>query len=67
CPSAEFVTSLPFSKIPDRSDFVEMKPAQRLQYWQQVFVESEKLAEHFKDFYQQQNIHSIKSIEPLLA
>ncbi|MGI1998489.1 patatin-like phospholipase family protein [Shewanella frigidimarina] len=67
CPSAEFVASLPFNKIPDRSDFVEMKPAQRLQYWQQVFVESEKLAEHFKYFYQQQNIHSIKSIEPLLA
>jgi len=67
CPSAQFIESLPFKKIPDRSDFIEMKPAQRLQYWQQVFVASEKLAEQFKHFYQQQNISSIKSIKPLLA
>ncbi|MGX9460512.1 patatin-like phospholipase family protein [Shewanella sp. A14] len=66
CPSAAFVDSLPFNKIPDRSDFIKMKPAQRIQYWQQVFVESETLAEHFKKFYQQQNISSIKNIHQLL-
>jgi len=67
CPSAEFVESLPFKKIPDRTDFVEMTPVQRLKYWQQVFVESEKLAEQFKDFYQNQKIDHIKNIRQLLA
>lgn len=66
CPSAEFIDSLPYHKIPDRKDFVEMKPAQRIQYWRQVFVESEKLAQHFKHFYQTQNINSIKSIKQLI-
>ncbi|AZG73229.1 patatin-like phospholipase family protein [Shewanella livingstonensis] len=67
CPSAEFIDSLPYHKIPDRTDFIEMKPAQRIQYWQQVFVESEKLAQHFKHFYQTQNISSIKSIKQLIT
>jgi hypothetical protein len=67
CPSAEFIDSLPYHKIPDRTDFVDMKPTQRLQYWQQVFVESEKLAQHFKHFYQTQNISSIKSIKQLIV
>jgi hypothetical protein len=66
CPSAEFVESLPCKKIPDRSDFIDMKPAQRIEYWQQVFVESEKLAQHFKHFYHTQNINSIKSIKQLI-
>jgi hypothetical protein len=66
CPSAEFIDSLPYHKIPDRTDFVDMKPAQRIQYWQQVFVESEKLAQQFKHFYQTQNISSIKSIKLLI-
>jgi hypothetical protein len=67
CPSAEFIDSLPYHKIPDRTDFVDIKPTQRLQYWQQVFVESEKLAQHFKHFYQTQNISSIKSIKQLIV
>ena len=67
CPSAEFVASLPYQKIPDRKDFVELKPEQRIKYWQQVFVESEKLALHFKHFYRHQDINSIKSIRQLIA
>lgn len=66
CPSAQFIASLPYQKIPDRSDFVDMTPAQRLKYWRQVFVESEKLALHFKHFYQHQHIDSIKSINQLV-
>ncbi len=66
CPSKAFTDSLPYNKIPDRSDFIEMNPEQRLQYWQQVFVESEQLAEQFKEFYQQQDISRIKNISELM-
>ena len=67
CPSEAFIQRLPFNKIPDRTDFTEMQPAQRIAYWRKVMVESEKLAEEFKDFYQKQDINSIKSISQLLA
>ena len=67
CPSAEFIDSLPYNKIPDRNDFIEMNPEQRIKYWREVFVQSEKLAEHFASFYQQQNINSIKNINRLLT
>ncbi|GGB68347.1 patatin-like phospholipase family protein [Shewanella inventionis] len=66
CPSAEFVASLPYQKIPDRKDFVELAPQQRIKYWQQVFVESEKLALHFKHFYKHQRIDQIKNIKQLM-
>lgn len=66
CPSAKFVAALPFKKIPDRTDFTTMKPAQRLVYWRQVFADSELLAEEFKQFYQAQDIERIKPIRQLL-
>ncbi|GGP65709.1 hypothetical protein GCM10009347_34360 [Shewanella algicola] len=67
CPSAEFVASLPYQKIPDRKDFIELTPEQRIKYWRQVFVESEKLALHFKHFYRHQDINSIKNISQLVS
>jgi len=67
CPSKAFTDSLPYNKIPDRSDFIEMNPEQRLQYWQQVFVESEQLAEQFKEFYQKQDLSRIKNISELMS
>ncbi|QIR14599.1 patatin-like phospholipase family protein [Shewanella aestuarii] len=66
CPSAQFINTLPYQKIPDRSDFTKMRPAQRLQYWQQVFVDSQILADEFKQFYQTQDIKRIKNINQLL-
>ena len=65
CPSAKFIASLPYQKIPDRTDFTEMTPQQRLTYWQQVFVQSEQLAEEFSQFYQTQDIKRVKSITSL--
>lgn len=67
CPSARFVEALPHNKIPDRTDFTTMTPAQRLTYWQQVLTESEQLSDEFSHFYQTQNINIIKNISHLLA
>ncbi len=49
CPSKTFIASLPLAKIPDRSDFSRMKPAQRVRYWQQCVTKSKDLAEAFGD------------------
>lgn len=65
CPSAKFIDSLPYHKIPDCSDFTTMQPQQRMAYWQQVFVQSEQLSLAFDHFYQQQNLSEIKPIEIL--
>jgi hypothetical protein len=67
CPSAKFVQSLPYQKIPDRTDFTTMEPTQRLNYWQQVFVKSECLAAEFAEFVQKQQLTKIKNIKALLA
>lgn len=43
-PSRSFVQSLPFGKIPDRNDFSRMSQTYRVEYWQTVLRESERLA-----------------------
>lgn len=67
CPSQSFIKSLPYGKIPDRTDFTTMTPQARQAYWQRVFIASEKLAEEFSQFYQTQDLKRIKSIESLLT
>lgn len=67
CPSAKFIAALPHQKIPDRNDFVVMKREQRMDYWQQVMKDSEKLAEAFDQLVQTQAIKRIKNISQLLA
>jgi len=66
CPSAEFIESLPYQKIPDRSDFTDLSPQQRIDYWQQVFVQSEQLAQEFESFYQRQDLSIIKPLAELI-
>jgi hypothetical protein len=66
CPSAKFIAALPYQKIPDRTDFTTKTPAQRLIYWQQVFADSELLAQEFKQFYQVQDIGRVRNIRQLL-
>ncbi|MBF7072980.1 patatin-like phospholipase family protein [Glaciecola sp. MH2013] len=46
-PSAEFVSKLPYGKIPDRKDFETMPAEQRISYWRKVISESDRLAEAF--------------------
>ncbi|MBZ9610960.1 patatin-like phospholipase family protein [Rheinheimera maricola] len=47
CPSEQWVRSLPFGKIPDRTDF-KLPDAIRINYWQQVIRRSHDLAEALK-------------------
>lgn len=44
CPSADWVQSLPYQKIPDRSDFSRFTDTERLRYWQEVTERSFELA-----------------------
>ncbi|MFK3864398.1 patatin-like phospholipase family protein [Pseudoalteromonas rhizosphaerae] len=46
-PSREFITGLPYGKIPDRTDFTSLDADSRIKYWRTVFSETEKLADAF--------------------
>lgn len=48
CPSETWVKSLPFGKIPDRTDFSTMSDEIRIAYWQEVTERSFELAEALK-------------------
>ncbi|QOL25815.1 patatin-like phospholipase family protein [Thalassotalea sp. LPB0316] len=67
CPSAKYVATLPYQKISDRSDFVEMETQQRLNYWQDILAASEYLAEDFDQFVEQQALNKIKPMQALLG
>jgi len=46
-PSAEFVAALPYGKIPERNDFRDFDYDNRIEYWQKVLGESNRLADDF--------------------
>lgn len=48
-PSASFISSLPYGKIPDRKDFTRFSLNDRLTYWRRVLAETDRLAEAFED------------------
>ena len=48
-PSASYIASLPYQKIPDRGDFRRFNQDQRLQYWNQTMERSKLLAEAFDE------------------
>jgi hypothetical protein len=52
CPSEEFIADLPFGKIPDRSDFSNLKHDDRVRYWEQCVQRSSALAEEFAEMTQ---------------
>lgn len=47
CPTEQWVKSLPYGKIPDRTDF-KLPDQQRFAYWQEVIQRSAELADAFK-------------------
>ncbi|MCZ6808368.1 MAG: patatin-like phospholipase family protein [Proteobacteria bacterium] len=49
CPSAEFVSRLPFGKIPDRTDFLKMDQDQRMQSWRKTVNACRELADDLAD------------------
>lgn len=65
CPSKAFIESLPYKKIPDRTDFTEMSSEQRIKYWYQVLEQSNELAQAFEKFIAHQKIDEIKNINVL--
>jgi len=48
-PSTEFVSRLPNGKIPDRTDFENYTPTDRIRIWRTVVAACEALAEEFND------------------
>lgn len=46
-PSAQFVASLPYGKIPDRKDFEVLDEQRRIDYWTAVLAASRQLGEDF--------------------
>ena len=46
-PSDEFVARLPNGKIPDRTDFVNYSPAERVRIWRQCVAACRELADEF--------------------
>ncbi len=46
-PSPEFVETLPYKRISDRTDFQTMTSEQRIKYWSTIISESDRLAESF--------------------
>jgi hypothetical protein len=48
-PSKEFIAGLPYGKIPDRNDFIDLDADTRIKYWNSVFSETEKLADEFNE------------------
>lgn len=53
-PSADFVSGLPFGKIPDRKDFGRMPDEERRTYWRKVIDESRRLGDAFHELLQRQ-------------
>jgi len=63
-PSQKFIQTLPFGKIPDRTDFTKMEPKVRIKYWLKVLEETNKLAECFNEFIIKQDLSQVKAFQP---
>lgn len=62
-PSAEFVATLPYSKIPDRKDFEVLDATSRIAYWQTVLKETDRLGDYFMQKVQSGEL--AQEVEPL--
>lgn len=63
-PSQKFINSLPYKKIPDRTDFTTMDADTRIKYWEKVLTETDRMAEDFNDFIVRQDIKKIRKFQP---
>ncbi|MFN3580194.1 MAG: patatin-like phospholipase family protein [Pseudomonas sp.] len=64
-PSAEYLASLPFGKLPDRKDFkrFEGDDAARQRYWRTAMAESERLGDEFLELATSGRVH--EQLKPL--
>ncbi len=66
-PSESHVKQLPYGKISDRNDFANLDTQTRIDYWQTILSESEKLADDFSKLVDTNiGINQIKPIESIL-
>ncbi len=65
CPSREFVTGLPYGKIPDRDDFVRFyrRDDERIAYWRKVSHAGAALSDEFNEAVESGSIRRL--IKPL--
>ena len=63
CPSTEFIRELPNGKVPDRTDFVTMKPAERVKLWWRVVDRCRYLADDLADVFEHGRLAA--RLEPL--
>ncbi len=62
-PSDAFVAGLPNGKIPDRGDFVNYEPAERVRIWKQCVAACEALADEFAEVIEKDQLAA--RLEPL--
>ena len=62
-PSEEFVAKLPNGKIPDRTDFVNYEPRERVRIWRHCVAACEALAEEFLEAIEKDQLAA--RLEPL--
>jgi pimeloyl-ACP methyl ester carboxylesterase len=62
-PSDDFVVKLPNGKIPDRTDFVNFEPAERVRIWKQCVTACVALADEFQEVIEKEQLAA--RLEPL--
>ncbi|MCU7553870.1 patatin-like phospholipase family protein [Alteromonas sp. ASW11-19] len=62
-PSEDFVSRLPYGKIPDRRDFEVLDDKTRIAYWIKVLNEAERVGEYFLDLVHKEK--AVDAIKPL--
>ncbi|MCJ8321662.1 MAG: patatin-like phospholipase family protein [Colwellia sp.] len=61
-PSLQFIASLPYQKIPDRTDFTQLDAKTRISYWQTVLSQTDQLADDFHKLINGQDLSKIKPL-----
>ena len=62
-PTDEFVARLPHGKIPDRHDFANFQPAERVRAWKQCIAACDALADEFLEVIDKEQLAA--RLEPL--
>lgn len=62
-PSKEFVSNLPYGKIPDRKDFTRLDTESRQKYWRIAVEESKRLGDEWLELVEKQKLGEV--VQPL--
>ncbi len=64
-PSPEFISRLPYGKIPDRTDFTRMDTDTRQAYWRTVVSESDRMGDEWLELVEKQRL--VEVAKPLIG